>query len=129
MNNLRKDKKGYALVSSIVIIGTVLLMMATVSARRVQDGFFSSIKMENHVKAHYLAEGCMDVAFLRIAQNSSYVGNEVVTIAGQDCTIRSIVGNVVEVEAESNDHWYRLRVVLTSLDPVEVATWERVASF
>lgn len=126
---MKKNQNGYALLASVVIIATVLLMMAITGARRVQDGFFSSIGVEHHLKAHYLAEGCMDVAFLKIARDDTYAGNEVITIAGDDCTIRPVVGNILEVEASDGNYWYRIRATMTSFDPLEVSTWERVSGF
>lgn len=114
---------------SMVIIGTILFMIAAVSARQVQDGFFSSIDLGQQAAAQALAEGCMEVALVRLATDSAYTGNETVEIGEEMCTIRTISGGIVEVEAEVNDRYYRLRAVLSSLSPVTIDSWQKVDSF
>lgn len=124
-----KNEDGFALLASIIIISTILLVIATVSARRVQDTFLSSVEIESHLRTQHLTEACINMALLNIAIDQNYAGNEVKAIGTESCTIRPIFGNVVEAEASIDNRWYRLRVTLESKDPVEIARWERVASF
>ena len=124
-----KTEGGYALIISVVIVATILLMLATISARRVQDGFFAAIHIQQIRNAQALAQGCAYEALLRRATNSQYAGNEIITIQGLTCVIRPSSGQTIEVEAQSQGCTFRLRIELTLDEPPKIANWERVSTF
>jgi hypothetical protein len=129
MNKQHDTQEGYALIVSVVVISTVLLMLATMSARRVQDAFFVALDLGVMTQARALAEGCAYDALLKRAMDSQYAGDEEVMIQDQTCTIRPIIGQIIEVEAEVEERYYRLRITLTSDEPPSIDTWERVSTF
>ncbi|PJA45347.1 hypothetical protein CO174_03780 [Candidatus Uhrbacteria bacterium CG_4_9_14_3_um_filter_50_9] len=127
--NQTNPQGGYAVIVSVVVIATVLLMLATMSARRVQDASFISLDLGSVTQARALAEGCVQAALLRRSIDSQYVGDEAISVNGSTCTIRPIVGLVIEVEAVAQESVYRLRTTLTSDEPPLIDTWERVDEF
>lgn len=131
MSNVRcpQQQGGYALLVSVVVIATVLLMLATISARRVQDSFFSALGLQEMTQARALVEGCAQEALYRRSINSQYSGNETLQIMNGTCAIRPIIGQIVEIEAQSQERYYRVRFTLTADEPPYVSTWERVESF
>lgn len=123
------SEQGYSLIVSIIIISTVLLLAGVVTARQLQDGFFASVRLNQFTQSELSAQGCADVALLRIATDSSYAGNEVVDINGNSCTILPIIGSIIEIESQNDEQVYRLRVSLSNIDPPQISKWERVADF
>ena len=126
---LQRSQDGYALLVSVVVIATVLVMLATVTARRVQDGFFASIDLHQATQAQALALGCAHVALLNRATDSLYAGNEIMTIQEESCTIFPITGSFIDVEASVQERYYRIHIELTADEPPAIASWERVVSF
>lgn len=129
MNNWHGNKNGYALLISVIIMTTILLIIATVATRITHDQLVSSVNIQESTKAQALAEGCADIALLRLSQNPAYLGNEIINIQGNTCTIRPISGFVVEIQAESNNRYYLLQITLSSLNPIAISNWQRVDSF
>ena len=129
MSNVKPNQKGYALLVSVVVIATVLVMLATVSARRVQDSSFTALDLNHQLQAKALAQGCAQEALLKRSIDSQYAGNETITIQGETCTILPISGQFIDVEANVQDRYYRLHIGLTADEPPEISSWERVVSF
>lgn len=124
---------GFTLIMSVAIMGTVLMLAAISSTRLLLQQLSSTVGLEDYVSAKYLAEGCADVALLRLRQDAGYLGNENVFIGGESCAIlpMSVEGpeTVIKTEAEVRSRIYRLRVGLSSTDPLTVVSWDRVPSF
>lgn len=128
MNKL-SDKRGYALLVSIIVISMILLIIATVGARRVQNNYFAAIDLRNLYTAQSLAEACVDYALIQLAQNPDYSGNESVTVGSDFCQIVSASPTLVQSQGVSEEHYYRLEVSLSSISPVTISGWQRVVSF
>lgn len=129
MNN----RHGFSLIISVTIIGTVLMLVAISSTRVLLQQLSSSVGLEDHIAAKYLAEGCAEQALLRLSEDAQYAGNETITIDGLPCTIRpkelSGSNTVFTTEVQLNTRVYRLRVELSSISPVTILSWERVSFF
>ena len=130
MNKLR----GFTLIVSVAIVATVLLLVALSSSRFLIQQLSSSVGLEDHLMAKYLAEGCAEAALASLAADPAvYVGNETLTIGGQSCIIETIttVGSVttIDTEATVSTRVYRVEVLLSSLDPMTISSWQRVTSF
>ena len=82
MSSVKHNQKGYALLVSVVVIATVLVMLATVSARRVQDSSFTALDLNHQLQAKALAQGCAQEALLKRSIDTQYAGNETITIQG-----------------------------------------------
>lgn len=129
MNDKVNNQRGYTLIISVVVISTILLMIATVSARRVQDAFFASIDLSQSIRAQALAEGCAEIALLKFARNSAYAGDETIYIGNDTCSILSVSNNLIRIQAVSQLRYYHLRIEVSSEHPPAIVNWQRVASF
>ncbi|TAK04688.1 hypothetical protein EPO33_01695 [Patescibacteria group bacterium] len=129
MNN----RPGFSLIISVTIIGTVLMLVAISATRVLLQQLSTSVGLDDHIAAKYLAEGCAEQALLRLSEDAQYAGNETIIIDGLSCTIRpkelSGSNTVFTTEVEVNARLYRLRVELSSTNPITILSWERVASF
>ncbi len=129
MSNKINNQCGYTLIISVVVISTILLMIATVSARRVQDAFFASIDLSQSIRAQALAEGCAEVVLLKFARNSTYIGDEIINIGNDTCSILPVSNNIIRIQAVSQLRYYNLRIEISSEHPPTIINWQRVASF
>jgi len=129
MTSLKKNQNGYALLVSVVVIATVLMMLATVSARRVQDEFLATLNLHQSLQVQALAQGCAQEALLKRSSDSQYAGDEVITIQDESCMIFPLVGQTIDVQASAEEKYYRIHIELTNDEPPSIARWERVATF
>lgn len=82
------DKEnGYIAVVSAMVIMTVLLLLATTTSMASFYSRFNALDRENKKVGTALAESCVDSALLKLAMNSSYLGNETVSVGSNSCKI------------------------------------------
>ena len=88
--NLNNKKGGFvALISTVLICASILIVLTTLSMSEFY-GRYSILESELKEKSAGIAEACADIAILKLANNSTYIGNEVVNISGENCTIGNI---------------------------------------
>lgn len=129
-----KNRGFIALVSAIIISVVLLVFTATLS----YSLFFARyviLESEYKERSLALAEGCVDVALLKLANDPNYTGNELVTIGSDICTIRAIGGSsnkVIETQAifpQSNTGAYTDLRVTVDPNTLAVISWNEIASF
>ncbi len=90
MLNSRKKESGFiALISSIIISAVLVAVVFSLSF----SGFFTRFNLldsEYKERSYELAYACFNVAVLRLASDSGYLGNETVTVGADTCQIRTI---------------------------------------
>ncbi len=125
------NEHGYALIACVLVITSMMLLAATGIARMQLTTQSSNTTLTNLLMAQALAEGCADTALLELSQDSSYTGDETITIGSDTCIIRPVLSGptTIETEASKNGSVYRLRIELSSTNPVTISSWERVAEF
>lgn len=128
-----KKERGFTLLVSTVIVGTVLLLVALSSSRLLIQQLANTVSQEDFVAAKYLAEGCAEAALMDINQNASYAGNETLTIGAGSCTIEPVSrsGSTYTIETQATVHAsvYRLVVQANGTNPPVVTSWRRVTAF
>ncbi len=127
-------QSGYiALVSVLIISGLLVMALCTVS----MSGFFSrfnTLNSEFKEVSTSPAESCINIALLKLAQNISYGGNEIILIGDRSCTIRSVVPGsisgqlIVESQAIVEHAYTNLRVTINSSD-FSVISWQEIPMF
>ncbi len=120
------------MIAAVVIISTVLILISATVAQGLMGHAESSTAVAQGLEAKSAAEACAEVALLNLAEDPTYAGNESITIGSSACTIQPIASGtptVVETEASVGERTYRLHVEASSLDPVTISAWERVATF
>jgi len=96
--NNKKENSGYiALISAIVM--TIILTLVSVTASHSSFfGRFDSLTLELKDRSYALAKGCLEHAKLKLAQEGSYLGDEIIVVGADSCAIEPILvesGNTV----------------------------------
>jgi hypothetical protein len=126
------NKSGFSTTAAIFVIATIMSSVLLASSSRLIAARGATVSLEDNLAAQYLAEGCAEVALLKLGLNPLYAGNETVTIGSESCTIRPVllgVPTTIETEATKNSRTYRLRIELLLPTPLVVNSWRRVAEF
>lgn len=127
MRKVKKDSGFVALITAIIL--TAILLTITVTLN--QTSFFTRgilLDSEYKERSAALAEACVDVARLKLANDLSYSGNETVNISDSQCRIRPIASKVIETTATSSQSVTNLRVIINPSD-ISVVSWNELPSF
>ena len=126
----KTDRQGgfVALITAIILSAILLIITTTLN----QTSFFTRSNLldsEYKERSAGLAEACIDIARLKLANDPRYSGSEPsIPIGTNSCEIRPIVGNTIETKAVYNSAVTNLRVVINPAD-ISVVSWEEVSSF
>lgn len=127
-----KNSSGYvALLSALIISAALALIIITL-------GLVSYLDRANIAATHYkeksraLAEACVNVALLKLVANSSYAGNETITVASDTCKIVSVVpagaNAVISAQAQFQNDYTDYRVTAAT-GTASIVGWEELQSF
>ncbi|OGI94361.1 hypothetical protein A3A03_03420 [Candidatus Nomurabacteria bacterium RIFCSPLOWO2_01_FULL_40_18] len=110
--------KGFMALISVVIISAILLLVAISLSNTSFYGRSNILDSELKEKSSALAEACVDVAILKLTDNSSYSPiDEFVNVGSEKCTIDSIsVGNpkIIKVMADYQHYITKLEIEIDS---------------
>ncbi len=125
--------KGYVAITSAFIITALILVIVlgvSLSAVLTRENILSSDLKET---SKALAEACAETALLKLAQNSSYAGNETITVAASTCSIVAVVASgtqkIITTTGRAGDVYTNLRVTASSSPVLSISGWEEVVSF
>ncbi|MDP3729191.1 MAG: hypothetical protein Q8R26_00330 [bacterium] len=127
-----KQKKGYlALVTAIIVSFIMLIVSITL-------GFASFISRDNNLNflfkksSYFAARSCLDYALLKLGAQSTYAGNETITIDTYQCAVRQITINgsqsIITVRAVVQGATTNLRLTVVTSD-LSTVSLEEVNSF
>ncbi len=110
---------GYIALTSAIFIGAMVLVIIFVIST---GSFLSRVNISTtsyKEKSSLLARACVEEALLKLSQNSSYSGNETISIASDTCRIISIVASgtaekVISTQAQFNSSFTNLKVTVNS---------------
>lgn len=125
--------RGGVMIITLLILMAIMLGFTIVgisTATREQQGFIES---DFEMTADYAATACAETAIDRLGRDEAYVGNETISLeAGISCTIHPIVSSspwIIDASSDVSGRVSRYRVTLSSRNPVDILSWEKVASF
>ncbi|MEK7118387.1 MAG: hypothetical protein AAB869_02145 [Patescibacteria group bacterium] len=125
-----------ALMSSIIISVMLMTMVLTVSS----SSFYArsdTLGRENKRKSLGLAEGCMNIALLRIAQDLLYRGGDSVDTGDGECSIASFETPLGYPKTFNIRTWAKRSSAFSNIETsitmqnagnVTVNSWEEVAT-
>ncbi len=125
-------RSGFILVVSVLVLSTVIISIAIASAFGLAGSQNRFVGIETGLDAQALAESCADIALLKLKLNNNYLGNEVITIGSQSCTIQPVIAGPpaeIETEATVNGRPYRLHIEISDLAAFTISQWQRVSAF
>ncbi len=126
------DRRGFALIVSVLALSSVLITVAAAAAFELADAEQRGTVLEHALQAQGLAEGCAEYALMQLRLDPSYAGGETQAINGSPCTVEPIVvgsPNILETEAVADGSVYRLKITIDDLSTMKIDSWQRVADF
>lgn len=111
----KQNNKGFIALISAIIISAILLLLVT------NVGFVGLYRSSNILdaelkeKSYQLAQGCVEVARLHIAQKVDFTGD--VVIGSEKCTIESINGTEIKtilINVNYRNYITRLKFVVNA---------------
>jgi hypothetical protein len=119
LNNFSKksQESGYiALISAVIISATLMVIVFGSSF----SGFltrFNLLDSEYKERSYELAFACLNIAKLKLATDSGYLGNEIITIGTDTCQILPItMAGTVRTKAVISQAVTNLEAVLNTTD-------------
>jgi hypothetical protein len=127
-SKIRTDSGFMALLSAIIISAVLLLSMVQIGSA----SFFTRsniLDYELKEKSLALAEGCMEVARLRLTIDPGYGGHETLGIGDSTCQVGAVAtaaGKItVNVKADDDHHVTELEIVFNRADMAIISYEER----
>jgi len=128
----KNSNSGYiALTSALIIAAAIVIIFGTMSLA----SFFNRVNISaTHFKekSRALSEACVDTAFLKLVENSSYIGDETINVASDTCRILPIVSNssgrIISTQASFQNSFTNLKVTVAT-SSFSVVSWEEVQNF
>lgn len=127
-----KQSPGYiALTSAIITSVLITVIVFAVSGVAILNRF--NILDATHKEGSLaLAEACVELGLLKLAENSGYLGNETLGVGTNQCQVFPITTQggeiIIKTEADLGGAVSRIKVVVGS-QTLKIDTWEEMASF
>lgn len=132
----RKENSGFIALITAIVLSAILI---TTAVALNQLSFFARSEISNaeyKERSIALAEACLDMALLRLAQNPAYPGGEIVTVTASDsCAIRPVLRNTpqsgqntIETRAVFQEATTNLKIVVKASN-FSILSWDEVPSF
>lgn len=122
-------RRGYVAIIASVIIATIVGVVALVFSSSNFLGRYDTLAVEKKSVSRALAEGCVEYAKLRLAQNPAYAGGETVGIASSSCRVVGVTAGgetfTITATAEAAARVTNLVVTVAKSDLTPVAREER----
>ncbi len=126
------SRPGFLAITTAIILSLVLLTVAlsvgslgVLTRTRQSDTVTKSLTFT-------LARSCVDYALLKLVQNSNYLGNELRTIDGKQCTILGVENSgqnkIIKTWATIQNLTTKVRATV-QISPFQLITLEEVSSF
>jgi len=123
---------GYIAIVSTLIISILLMTVVFATSYSGFVGRFNVLNTEFKERSSALAEACVDTALLKLSQNSSYSGNENISVGSDSCSILAIESptgqKIIKTKAIFQNSVTNLKVVATSSD-LSIVSWEELPKF
>ncbi len=122
---MNKENGFIALTTSIILSILVLLVAASLGSANLFNRF-AVVDFSNKQASFSVARSCLNYSLLKLAEGSSYAGNETLTVASYTCAIGAITtsgaNKVITAKSQINGATTNLRltVVTASLSTVSL---------
>ena len=126
-----KKQKGFIALTTVLIISALTLMVGI----SISLGSIGEIKMglqrSLSSQSYYLANLCAEQTLMKLKEDSSYLGNEIINVSNGSCTILLIEGHwTIKVSASSSGQIKKMKLTVSQINPkMIVDSCEEVAEF
>lgn len=125
-----KKNSGYIALISAIIISIVLLTVVSSVSVGGFFGRFNILDSEYKEISSGLAEACLEIAIITLANNENYSGGETFPIGDEGCDIISITPSTwpktVKLQGIYKNAYTNLIVVLSNSGEISVTSWREV---
>ncbi len=126
-------KTGGYIAITLTIVVSLFVMVVAISLG--SSSLFTRTGITDFYSKQFsytLARSCLNYALLQLADSASYVGNEVITVSGNNCTLLTIttVGPnfIISAEAQANNAATNLRLTVNT-QTLSTVSLEELQSF
>jgi hypothetical protein len=128
----KKNMAGYTAVVSAIIVMAIILAVALVFSSSNFLSRFDTLFLEEKDIARGVAEGCLNYGRLKLAQSSSYAGNEAKNIGSYSCTVLPIESapgqKIIKATATVQNKISNLKLVVNAAT-LELISFEELPTF
>lgn len=124
------QKHGAAMIATLLFLTAIMIgfvLAGLFSSAREEEGF---VETDRSSVAEQAANACAEIAIDKLGRDSTYAGNEDVSIdTGVTCHIQPIVFAstwTIETTATVNGRVANYKVVLNGRNPVDISSWQKV---
>lgn len=132
---LEKNSGGFIALISILIIGSIVLVISIgLSLRSVSETNMSLSQQQSNI-ALSLANLCAEQALMKLESVLNYSGSETLNIDGNSCSILAITGSgntnrTVTTQSAVAGYTRKVKAVVSQISPImQITSWEEVADF
>lgn len=124
--------KGYIAITTSIILALLIMIIAGMLGSAHIMTRFNTSDFADKQASLVLARSCLNYALLKLSENSSYTGNETISISSNQCTIRTIEtagsNKIIKARGQINGATTNLKltVVTSALSTISL---EEVVSF
>jgi len=125
-------KSGYIAVTSAILISFLILVITGALSLSLYFSRFNVFSSQAKEGSLTLAEGCADMALLRLAENPAYGGNETVIVTpSSTCAILPIVSQGAQKTIKTSATFQRstsiIKVIVNQpASAISLLSWEEV---
>lgn len=130
-----KKNKGVIALTSILIVGALVLLIAVgVSLRSISE-INMSLDQESSKKALFLANLCSEQALMKLKKSLNYSGNESIIIGQDTCSILPVegIGNssrIIKTQSTFSKYTKKVKIVIQQVNPLmKILSWNEVGDF
>lgn len=119
MTKAKNNNQGFIALLSVIIISFVLLLIAVTMNFSSFTSRFNILESEYKEKSSALAEGCTQIAHLKIVENTTFTGTSTEIIGTDTCTYSVTNDNEKTIYSHGefqNAHTY-FKTVINITDP------------
>jgi hypothetical protein len=121
MTSVRTHDSGFVALTTVLVLSAVMLALGIGMVSREILGAQGSLGMEARDMARAYAEGCADLALLKLTREPGYGGSEGILMGDDSCDIGAVEGTgesrTVRVTGHAGEHAYELSISIDALYP------------
>lgn len=125
-------KRAYVTLLAVIVLSSVAVVMVTASLLISTENLQANGRVRTALEAKALAESCGEIALNKLKINTSYTGNESITLSFGSCQIQTITGagntnRTIQTLATKDGITKRLTIVVQTVNPTTIITsWQEV---
>jgi len=92
MTKIKNKQNGYIALSSIIIIGAIVLILTLAVTAISLSEKISTLARDQATKSYFLANTCANIAISKLQADEYYAGSETINTSDGSCYIDQILG-------------------------------------